>query len=172
MAKRLTDRAFVLELIDKHIQDVDRPSATSIAEWVVRELHDLDALGDYRARRALHELPVPAVVQMAGSRLRENGEVGVGWNGSHVSLPARLAIDVRDSSGVPTGEKQYPLWVYESWEEIESLRDRLAAQRDGVAADVKAIEQVLRLRDQYPEAGSPFEACEMAGIDPEEIRVA
>lgn len=171
--RRLTDRAFVISLIDNYIPTSQgRPSATDIAVMVEHDLEEMEIRGNLQAKRSRKELQVPTLIQLAGQRLRQGSQVGIGWNGSHVDVPSRLAVPIRDEDGVPTKNKQYPMWVYESWEEVQALRDGLAAQRDGIDASVQGLEQVLKLREKYPDALTPFDACEMAGIDPAEIRVA
>lgn len=170
MSRKLVyDIELVNELVDKYTVGQVAPSAVETAWLAHRDLWDLDARLDERARPALESLSLQALTQVAGRRIKKTGQVLVSWNGTVVKMPERMAVRDRDEDGVPGTERQFPLIVEMTWAQVEEKREWLAKQANTLYAEVAAYDQILALRMLYPQANTPLEACELAGLDPESI---
>ena len=144
--------------------------ATAIGRSIVRELGRLNANGDPSAAVALMVFSGQAATHYAETQLRNEGVIHVGWNGTNVSVPARLSTPGRDSAGQAiAGARQYSLFM--EWDEKTLLakRQEFARQRDALSYDVQAIDHILRLIREHPGARTGREAALMAGLDPEDL---
>lgn len=173
MAKRVPyDRARVIALIDDEIARRTHHSAPDIARAVAPELFKEAIGGDWDAQVIILEMTCGAITQMAGQRIREAGlyRVRVGWNGHSLEgeTPQRLAIAQRKSDGTVSKEKQYALWIDETFEVVLSKRNEMAAQRDSLGVNVQAFDRALALRRRVPMAHTPAEAAHILGIDIEQ----
>lgn len=160
--------------IDTEIDDLVRDRATISVSEVTRDLVDrIESAaegGSGDAVRLMRSLAQDGVQSRVSSRIKnEHGTVRVSTTGKVVSLPARVGSRAQDTDGVKLRVFQQTLWYELTWDafiEMVTERRRQIAQ---LGDKVVGFEQVLPLRDQFPDTLTPGEALERAGIDPNSI---
>lgn len=164
------ERRWIYELMEEVAGSAIAPKAVDVAERVHLKLIELDGLGEMRARLALDEIARQSLSHMASSWLKNRGAVTVGWNGKPIAvIPERLSEHPPTVTGQREKAGQYPLWIYLPWDRVRSIRNDYATRSATLAGKVVAFDRILSLEERFPDAKTPAEALEMAGLDAKQI---
>ena len=96
----------------------------------------------------------------------DRGVVRIAHTGAVISLPTRFGVPAVSDDGQRERHFQQPLWWELSWDRFSQLVNSLIRQSNRIGEEIVALQEILQLRDQFPDAETPGDACEMAGIDP------
>ena len=144
----------LLEDAEANGQPLEAEQATD-AERAARVLDVCEAIGS--------ENLVKAVIK------QDVCTIAVGQNGSATvtTMPTHYGVRRRDPE---TGEmlKQSEMWRWFelSWAEFEGLMTSMRRQSQVLDERVRALQEILPLREMYPDSVTPLEAMERHGINP------
>lgn len=158
-------RALMQQVISGLLAGRSVQRAPELGRQLVQRLRYLESTGEVWATECFEALAYEAATQQCGRYLRELDTVTVAYSGDVVSMPARYAVAAKTQSGVKQG-RQYELWINLTWAEYDALIATLLSQAESIFKNVKAFQEIGKLRLLYPASTGPREACVLAGIDP------
>lgn len=141
------------------------------AEALVATLQRAAEAGDVEAECTLHALAIDGAAERIAVLLKQERCL-IARNGHVLSMPARWGIRRRDSQGKRQRHHQQALWWELTWAEFQEMVASLRRQAARLGEEAAAWDAVLNLHDRYPDTLTPGEACECAGIDPHEFKLA
>lgn len=164
----MDQRTYVDELIATVIaaDGAEGTNKTSGAVRVIGILEQRASRGERVAEGCLDALALDGAVERVGEFLKgQEVRVSVGYTGEVTVIPARIGVRPRNENGLPHSEYQQKLFILATWDELERYISQQAVLRDGLSQKVRALVEVLRLRERFPAAQTPLDACRMAGLD-------
>jgi hypothetical protein len=175
MARRtnlhFTDRAWINSIIERIVESNGIPNRTHGGRAIIQELRAMFERGDERAIYVVWALAQDGAEAQFNSWLKhDRAKIMISHTGQILSIPARFGIRTKREPGEPDFWQQ-PLWWELTWEQFEQLVISLCQQGVRLAQEAEALDEVLALRDRYPETKTPLQACEAAGIDPRRFNI-
>ncbi len=164
------DAQIISEMIDGLIEQYPQSDKRDLQRELIDRLQAMASGGDTWADSAILALAEDGCSQRVQARLKaDRGVVRIAQTGAVISIPARFGVPAITSDGQREKHWQQPLWWELSWDRFEQLINSLSRQRTRLGTEVTALQEIFRLREQFPDSETVGEACEMAGIDPREF---
>jgi hypothetical protein len=164
------DRERLWAVIDPIIESFDATGDSNvghIGSAVVEALRKLAEAGEDWPVRVLLVCENAGTRQLVKGRMKgDRCAIRIAHTGAVIDMPARMGVEVKNPSPPPPRIYQLPLWWDLTWEQFEALVDSVDRQRDKLAQEVVALEEVKQLHERFADTRTPGEACERAGIDP------
>lgn len=157
--------------VDVLIERVTRESATEnttlLAQSVRDELEAAAIAGERWAHDAIERFALEGIRRdVRASMKRDRSVVRVGHSGAVVSVPSRVGVRRRESTGKQSRAQQQSLWWELPWETFAEFVRSLRQQSRLLANRADAYTEILLLRDKHPDTTTAGQACEREGIDP------
>lgn len=148
------------------------PEPQSVGRQLWSQLRRLEADGADWAAHAIDALGPGSLRGYVTQTLKEDvGSIRI-YNNGWVELPSRYAIRPRDpETSKYIGGFQLPMWAEMTWQQFMEMLAGLTNQQGTLSRRIAALNEVLKLRERFPESRSPGEACLMAGIDPQKFEI-
>lgn len=164
-------------LIRRQVDTMDaRQNGTGLKELLTGSVIDTLELaaadGDADAEHILRGLAIDGLRERVAVLLKTDDRCLIARNGAVLSMPARWGVRRHEPNGVRQKHYQQRLWWELTWAEFADMVDGLRRQAARLGEEAGAWGEVLRLHDRFPETQTPGEACERAGIDPHEFKLA
>lgn len=166
------DAETVNEMIDDLIVRNGDANKSELQRELIAELQHMAASGDGWADRVILALAEDGCEGRIHARLKaDRGVVRIAHSGAVISMPTRFGVPRITETGQREKAFQPMLWWELSWDRFDQLIISLMRQRNILSERIAALQEILQLRDQFPAAETPGEACEMAGIDPRQFGI-
>lgn len=150
--------------IDDLLSDALNGSRTVGADSVARALDAIES-ADQAGRLWPDALRAKALYDWIQNRQKNLAKaekvVNVAHNGKVVSKSIRVGKRVKRDDG--TSGYQQSLLNDFTWPELETFIAETLTRVDGLEANVTMAQQLLKLRDRFPQTAGPAEACALLG---------
>lgn len=172
MAKRngfLTteDKELLAELLDPGILTKDR---RGYVEQTARELRSREASGCSSSERIVFGMLCDGLYTALGRHAKsDSGVFRDVSTGQALNVPKVGGVAVRDEDGAITGIRQLKLWLDMDRLEFLTWFEQQRHHAESLQLKIRGLIRILTLWDKHPDAMTPRDVCERAGIDPDEF---
>lgn len=164
------DRRWLESEIDDLVMDFTSVRSSEVTQDLISRLQLMASEGSGDAQRVLGALAADGVFSLVASRIKhQRGTIRVSSTGKLIDVPARVGARARDERGAQLRAFQQTLWYEMSWDDFTAMIVSRIHHIEQLKDKVTAFQEVLSLREIYPESTTPGQALEMAGIDPSSI---
>ena len=157
--------------IDYVKHTVSPVSTGQVAATVHEHVVKIAESGDTGAEQVLYIVTRKGFERFCHARIDQTDRCTMTYNGQPLNLAARSGVRERKPDGRPGGMFQLPLWWEMEWDQFTMHVTALERQEEALTARLIRFRGVQTLREQFPDTQTPGEACEAAGIDPEDIHI-